>query len=58
MPVQVNGKVRGHVTLPRGAPESVAREASLGVAGVRAAMGGKAIRRFVYVPDTIINVVV
>ena len=58
MPVQVNGKVRGHVTLPRGASESVAREASLGVAGVRAAMGGKAIRRFVYVPDTIINVVV
>src|SRR5262249_19910096 len=26
IPVQVNGRVRGHVTLPRGAPESIARD--------------------------------
>jgi leucyl-tRNA synthetase len=56
--VQVNSKVRGHVTLRRGMPEAEAREAALAVASVQAAMGGKPIKRFIYVPGKIVNIVV
>ncbi len=56
--VQVNGKVRGHVTLRRGTPEAEAREAALAVASVKAAIADKAIKKFIYVPGKIVNVVV
>jgi len=58
MAVQVNGKVRGRVTLPVKATEDVAREAALVADGVAAFTAGKTIKKFIYVPGKIINLVV
>jgi leucyl-tRNA synthetase len=56
--VQVNGKLRGRVTVPAGADESVVREAALADANVQRFMEGKPVRKFVYVPGKLANVVV
>jgi leucyl-tRNA synthetase len=58
MAVQVNGKVRGRVVLPRAAPEDEARAAALAADGVGAHTAGKQVKKFIYVPGKIINVVV
>ena len=58
MAVQVNGKVRGRVTLPVKASEDVAREAALAAEGVAAFTAGKTIKKFIYVPGKIVNLVV
>jgi len=56
--VQINGKVRGRVMLPRTATEEDARAAALSAEGVTAYTTGKPIKKFIYVPGKIINVVV
>jgi leucyl-tRNA synthetase len=56
--VQVNGKLRGRVTVPAGADEAQVREAALADANVQKFMEGKAVRKFVYVPGKLANVVV
>ncbi|HJS33293.1 MAG TPA: leucine--tRNA ligase, partial [Alphaproteobacteria bacterium] len=56
--VQVNGKLRGTVSLPRDCPEDDAREAALAVPNVAAAMAGKTPRKVIVVANRIINVVV
>lgn len=58
MAVQVNGKVRGRVSLPRTAGEDDARAAALAAEGVGAHTAGKAVKKFIYVPGKIINLVV
>ncbi len=55
--VQVNGKVRATITLSPDANESEAREAALGQDNVKKAMDGKQVRKFIYVPGKIVNVV-
>ena len=56
--VQINGKVRGRVVLSRTATEEDARAAALAAEGVGAYTTGKAIKKFIYVPGKIINLVV
>jgi leucyl-tRNA synthetase len=56
--VQINGKVRGRVVLARTATEEDARAAALAAEGVVAYTTGKAIKKFIYVPGKIINLVV
>jgi leucyl-tRNA synthetase len=56
--VQVNGKLRATVALPRDAAETQAKEAALAQTNVIAAMGGKPVRKVIVVPNRIINVVV
>jgi len=56
--VQVNGKVRATVALPRDAAEDKARETALAQPNVVAAMAGKPPRKVIVVPNRIINVVV
>ena len=56
--VQVNGKLRGRVTVPANAGEAEVREAALADEGVQRFIDGKAIRKFVYVPGKLANVVV
>ena len=58
MAVQVNGKVRGRVTLPRTASEADARTAALAAEGVAAYTDGKTLKKFIYVPGKIVNLVV
>ena len=56
--VQVNGKLRATVTLPRDAESAAAEAAALADPNVRRAMGEKAPRKIILVPNKVINVVV
>ncbi len=58
VPVQVNGKVRGRVSLRRDAGEATARDAALANENVRKFTEGKQVRKVVYVPGRILNVIV
>ncbi len=58
VPVQVNGKRRAELALPRGAAAAEVEAMALADAAVQRAMEGKPPRRVVVVPDKIVNVVV
>ena len=55
--VQVNGKKRGDVTVPRGAQNPEIEAAVLALDAVKQALGGKAVRKVIVVPMRIVNVV-
>jgi leucyl-tRNA synthetase len=55
--VQVNGKKRGDVTVAQNAPEEQIKAAVLALDAVKAALGGKAVRKVIVVPKRIVNVV-
>ncbi|MBA2624465.1 MAG: leucine--tRNA ligase [Acidimicrobiia bacterium] len=57
LPVQVAGKVRGRITVPRGSSEDDVRTAALADARVQGAVGDRPVRRVVVVPDRLVNVV-
>jgi len=54
----VNGKLRGRVTVPVGAGEDQVREAALADVNVQKFVEGKPVRKFVYVPGKLANLVV
>jgi leucyl-tRNA synthetase len=56
--VQVNGKLRATISLPRDAAREAAESAALAEPAVGRAMAGKAARKVIVVPNRIINVVV
>jgi leucyl-tRNA synthetase len=56
--VQVNGKLRATISLPRGSDRATAEAAALAEANVRRGIEGKPLRRVIVVPDKIVNVVV
>jgi leucyl-tRNA synthetase len=56
--VQVNGKLRGRVTVPADSSEDTTREAALRDEKVRAAMDGKQIAKVIVVPHKLVNIVV
>jgi leucyl-tRNA synthetase len=56
--VQVNGKMRGTVELPRDASQKAAQEAALDLDTVAKAVGAKTVRKVIFVPNRIINVLV
>jgi leucyl-tRNA synthetase len=58
MAVQVNGKVRGRVKLAKDAAEADAKAAALAAEGVDPFVSGKVVKKFIYVPGKIINLVV
>ncbi|MFC1642163.1 leucine--tRNA ligase [Myxococcota bacterium] len=55
--VQVNGRVRGRVTVARDAPEKEALEAALADENVRKFRGDRPLRKVVYVPGKILNLI-
>jgi leucyl-tRNA synthetase len=55
--VQVNGKLRATVTLPRGSDSAAAEAAALAEPNVRRALEGTRVRRVIVVPDKIVNLV-
>ena len=55
--VQVNGKKRGDVTVPRVAQNAEIEAAVLSLDAVKLALGGKAVRKVIVVPMRIVNVV-
>jgi leucyl-tRNA synthetase len=56
--VQVNGKLRGRLQLERGASRDLALEKAREVDTVNAALGGKPIRKVIFVEDRLLNLVV
>ncbi len=56
--VQVNGKLRGDIELPRDASQEQAEAAALAHPNVQLAIGGKAVRKIILVPNRIVNVVI
>ena len=56
--VQVNGRLRGRVTVPVDAGEELVREVALADANVQRFVEGRPVRKFVYVPGKLANVVV
>ncbi len=56
--VQVNGKTRGKVTVPRDAEQGAVVAAAQQDAAVRRFTEGKEVRKVVYVPNRLLNLVV
>jgi leucyl-tRNA synthetase len=56
--VQVNGKLRGQVSVPAQADEATVRAAALADEHVRRFIAGKPVRRVIVVPGKLVNVVV
>jgi leucyl-tRNA synthetase len=56
--VQVNGKLRGHVTVPVDSDEATVREAALADERVRRFIADKPVRRVIVVPGKLVNVVI
>ena len=58
LPIQINGKKRADVTVPRDAGEAEIKAAVLGLDAVKKALDGKPPKKVIIVPGRIINVVV
>lgn len=56
--VQVKGKVRAKIEVAADAPEAAVREQALATPNVQKHVEGKEIRKFIYVPGKIVNIVV
>ena len=57
LPVQVNGKKRADVTVPRDADAASVEKAVLALDAVQKAMEGRPLRKIIVVPQRIVNVV-
>ena len=55
--VQVNGKLRGAIVLPRDCPQDKAEAAALALDAVARSLDGRAPKRVIVVPNRIVNVV-
>jgi leucyl-tRNA synthetase len=56
--VQVNGKLRGRVTVPTGATDEQVKAAALADENVAKWIQGKPLRKVIVVPGKLVNVVV
>jgi leucyl-tRNA synthetase len=56
--VQVNGKVRARMSMPRGISRDDAQAAALADENVRRFLNGATVRKVVFVPDRLLNLVV
>jgi leucyl-tRNA synthetase len=56
--LQINGKLRGSVTVPAGAPKEVIEAAALASDAFKAHSGGAAAKKVIVVPGRLVNVVV
>jgi leucyl-tRNA synthetase len=58
LPIQINGKRRGEITVAKGKPGGEVEALVLGLEAVQKALEGKTPKKIVVVPDRIVNVVV
>jgi leucyl-tRNA synthetase len=56
--VQVNGKLRARLEVAAGLDETAIREAAMAEDNVQRFVGGKNIRKVIYVPGKLVNIVV
>jgi leucyl-tRNA synthetase len=57
-PVQVNGKLRDKILLPRETPREDIEKAALASSKVQSFIGEKTVRKIIIVPNKLVNVVV
>jgi len=59
LPIQINGKRRGEIVAPRGAPRADVEQKALENAGVQAYLqaNNMAVNKVIVVPDRIVNIV-
>jgi leucyl-tRNA synthetase len=55
--VQVNGKMRGTVTVPRGSAEETVRDAALANERIAAHLAGRTLRKVIFVPNRLVNLI-
>jgi leucyl-tRNA synthetase len=55
--LQVNGKVRGRITVPADADQKTVEESALANEQVKGWIAGKTIRKVIVVPNRLVNVV-
>jgi leucyl-tRNA synthetase len=58
IPVQVNGKLRGKIAVPHGAPQSEIEAAALAEPNVQTHTAGKTVAKLIVVPGKMVNIVV
>lgn len=58
LPVQVNGKTRGTVEVPKGCDQEIAVEAAKALGNVAKQLEGKEVKKVIFVADKILNLVV
>jgi len=58
LPVQINGKVRGRISVQTDYDEDKVREIVENNAGIKGYLGGKEVKRFIYVSNKIVNIVI
>ncbi|QRM53627.1 leucine--tRNA ligase [Sinorhizobium sp. BG8] len=58
LPVQINGKKRGDLTIARDADQTAVENAVLALEAVQAVLGGQRPKKIIVVPQRIVNVVV
>ena len=56
--VQINGKVRARMPMPRGITQDAAQQAALADENVRKYVNGGQVRKVVFVPDRLLNLVI
>ena len=56
--MQVNGKLRARMAMPRGISQDEAQAAALSDENVRRFINGGSVRKVVFVPDRLLNLVV
>jgi leucyl-tRNA synthetase len=57
IPVQVDGKLRDRVSVPRGAGEETIKQAALAATNVAPFLAGRRVAKVVYVKDRLVNIV-
>ena len=58
LPVQVNGRLRGRISVPADAGEAAVVAAALAQAQIQTHVGGRALRKVVFVPGRMLNLIV
>jgi leucyl-tRNA synthetase len=58
VPVQVNGKLRGRVTVPHGTSKDGLEKAALADEKIQASIAGKSVVKVIVVPEKLVNIVV
>jgi leucyl-tRNA synthetase len=58
IPVQINGKVRGKVTVPKGAGQEEVLKKALEVEKIKSYVEGNDIEKVVFVQDRLLNIVI
>ena len=56
--VQINGKLRARIEVPADITEEAAREAALADVNIQRHIGDRQVRKLIYVPGRLVNIVV